>query len=118
MPNIGTRKIHEKDTTVCVLNYTSTCVRQQVKLDKQHWYQHVLKSADTSQEGKVPILWNQQVQTDRTTPNNKLNIIICHNEKGTCILTDVAILEDRNAIKKEAEETLKYKNLMLEIQHI
>jgi hypothetical protein len=31
------------------------------------------------------------VQTDRTTPNYKPDIIICVNEKGTCILIDVAI---------------------------
>ena len=38
---------------------------------------------ETSQAGKVTILWNQQVQTDRTIPNNKPDII-SDNEKGTC----------------------------------
>ena len=33
------------------------------------------KSVETSQGGKVTILWNEQVQTDRTIPNNKLDII-------------------------------------------
>jgi len=42
------------------------------------------------------------VQTDRTIPNNKPDIIICDNEKGTCILINVAISGDRNVIKKEA----------------
>jgi hypothetical protein len=31
------------------------------KLDKEHWYDHVPKSVETSHEGKVIILWNQQV---------------------------------------------------------
>ena len=61
-------------------------------------------------------MWNQQVQTDRTIPNNKPYIIICDNEKGTCMLIDVAISGDRNVIKKEAEEILKYKELTIEIQ--
>ena len=39
-------------------------------------YKHVPKSVETSQGGKVTILWNQQVQTDRTIPNNKPDIII------------------------------------------
>jgi len=39
-----------------------------VQLDKKHWYEHVPKSVKTSQGGKVTILWNQQVQTDRTIP--------------------------------------------------
>jgi len=32
-------------------------------------------------EGKVTILWNQQVRTDRTIPNNKPDIIIHDNKK-------------------------------------
>ena len=57
-------------------------------------------------------MWNQQLQTDRTIPNNKPDIIIRDNEKGTCLLihADVAISEDRNVIKKEAENILKYKD--------
>jgi hypothetical protein len=66
--------------------------------------------------GKVTILWNQDVQTDRTIPNNKPGIIIWDNEEGTCMLIDVAIPGDRNVIKKEAEKVLKYKDLIIEIQ--
>jgi hypothetical protein len=40
------------------------------------------------------------VQTDRTIPNNKPDIIIRDNER-TCMLIDVAIPGDRNVIKKE-----------------
>jgi len=63
-------------------------------------------------------LWNQQVQTDRTIPNNKPDFIIRDNEKGTCTLIDVAISGDRNVIKKEAEKILKYKDLTIEIQRM
>jgi len=62
-----------------------------VQLDKKHWYEHVPKSVETSQACKVTILWNQQIQTNRTIPNNKPDIIIRDNEKGTCMLIDVAI---------------------------
>jgi len=51
-------------------------------------------------------------------PNNKPDIIIGDNEKGTCMLIDVAISEDRNVIKKEAEKILKYKDLTIEIQRM
>jgi hypothetical protein len=64
---------------------------------------------------KVTILWNQQVQTDRTIPHNKPDMI-WDNEKGTCMLIYVAILGDRNVMKKEAEKILKYKDLIIEIQ--
>jgi hypothetical protein len=43
------------------------------------------------------------VQTDRTIPNNKPDIIIRDNEKRTCMLIDVEIPGGRNMITKEAE---------------
>jgi hypothetical protein len=49
------------------------------------------------------------VQTDRTIPNNKPDLVIRDNEKRTCMLIDVVISGDRNVIKKEAEKILKYK---------
>jgi len=63
-------------------------------------------------------LWNQQIQTDRTIPNNKPDIIIRNNEKGTYMLIDFAISGDRNVIEKEAEKTVKYKDLTTEIQRM
>jgi len=87
-------------------------------LDKKHWSELVPKSMETSQGGKVTILWNQQVQTDRTIPSNKPDIIVHDNEKGICMLIDVAISGDRNVIKKEAEKILKYKDLTIETQRM
>ena len=87
-------------------------------LDKKYWYEHVPKSGETSQGGKLTILWNKHVQTDRKIPNNKPDIIIRDNETGTCMLIDVAISGDRNVIKKEAEMILKYKDLTVEIQRM
>ena len=63
-------------------------------------------------------MWNQQVQTDRTIPNNKPDTIIRDNEKGTCMLIDVAILGDRNVIKKETEKILKYKDYNRNTAHV
>jgi hypothetical protein len=55
--------------------------------------------------------------TNRTIPNNKPDII-CDNEKRTCMLIDVGISGDRNVIKKEAQNILKYKDLTIEIQRM
>ena len=74
------------------------------------------KSVETSQGGKVTILWYQQVQNRQNYSNNKPDIIIRYNEKGTCMLIDIAISGERNLIKKEAEKILKYKDFTLEIQ--
>jgi len=101
---------------VCAQLHFNICKETGVQLDKQHWYEHVPKSVETGQGGNVTILWNQLVQTDRTIPNNKPDIIIRDNEKRTCMLIDVAISGDRNVIKKEAEKILNYKDLTIEIQ--
>ena len=69
--------------------------------NNKHWCEHVPISVETSQGGKVTILWNQQVQIDRTILNNKPDILIRDNEKGTCMLIDVAISGDRNVIKNK-----------------
>jgi len=87
-------------------------------LDKKQCYEHVPESVETSQGGKVTILWNKQIQTDRTIPNKKPHIIIRDNEKGTYMLIDVAVSGDINVIKKEAEKILKYKDLTIGIKRM
>ena len=76
---------------MCAQRHFNICKETGVQLDKKYWYEHVPKSLETSKGGKVTILWNQQVKTDRTIPNNKPDIIIRDNEAGTCMLIDVAI---------------------------
>jgi hypothetical protein len=53
------------------------------------------------------------VRTDRTIPNNKPDIIIGDNERGTCMLIDVAISGDINVIKKEDGNIFKSKDLSI-----
>jgi len=93
--------------------YFNICKEIGVKLDNEHWYDHLPKSVETSYEGKVTILWNQQMRTNRTIPNNKLDFITSDNKKGTCMLMDVAISGDRYVFKKAAEKILKYKDLII-----
>ena len=47
------------------------------------------------------------MRTDRTITNNKPGITIHDNEKGICVLIDVAIPGDRNVTEKETEKPLK-----------
>jgi hypothetical protein len=58
-------------------------IEVRVKTDNKYWYDHVPKSVETSHEGKITILWNQKVRTDSTIANNKPDIIMCDNNKGT-----------------------------------
>ena len=87
---------------MCAQLHFNICKETGVQIDKnKHRYENVPKSIETSQGGKVTLLWNQQLQTNRTIHNNKPDIIISDNEKGTCMLIDVAISGDRNVIKKK-----------------
>jgi hypothetical protein len=49
-------------------------------------------------ESYVAIYRNHQLAINRTTPNNKPEIIIRDNKKGTYILIYAAISGDRNVI--------------------
>jgi len=89
-----------------------------VKLENERWYDHVPKLAETDREGKVTVLWIQQVETDRTIRDNKPDTIVRDNEKGTYIFIYAAISGDRKMIKKEAEKILKHKDLTMEIQRV
>jgi len=56
-----------------------------VKFDNKHWCDRVPYLVETGRGGKVTILWNQQMQTDRTVPNNKLDIkTVIINKEHAC----------------------------------
>ena len=73
--------------TVCVELHFNLREELWVKLYNEHSYQYVPRSVQTGHSGKVTILWNQQEQTDRTIPNNKPDVIVRDNEKGTYVNT-------------------------------
>ena len=103
---------------VCAQLHCNICMETGVKLDNEQGHVHIPKLAETSPEGNVMILCNQQVLSNRTIPNNKLDIIIHDDEKGTRMLIDAANSGDKNVIKKEGKEILKYKDLIIEIQRM
>jgi hypothetical protein len=70
------RKYTKRHNRVSAQLHFNICKETQVQLDTKHWYEHLPKSVETSQGGKVTILWNQKIQTDRTIPNNKPDIVI------------------------------------------
>jgi len=57
--------------SVCAQLHFNICKETAVQLGKKQLYEHVPKCVETSQGGKVTVLWNQQVQTDRTIPQQQ-----------------------------------------------
>jgi hypothetical protein len=54
------RYIKRHDRVSAQLHF-NICKETGVQLEKKHWYERVPKSVETSQGGKITILWNQQV---------------------------------------------------------
>jgi hypothetical protein len=82
---------------VCSTSF-NTWKEIEVKLVYEHLQEHVPKLVETTHEGKLTILWNQQVQTDRSIFDSKPEIIIRDNGNGIYKLIAVTILVDRNVI--------------------
>lgn len=91
------------------LNFT-ICEAKGVNLDNEHWHKQVPKLVETSHESKIITLWNP-LQTNKTMPNNKLDILIHDKETWKRMLIYAEILDDRNVIQTAAEKILKNKNL-------
>ena len=64
----------------------------------------------------IIIIIKQYIQTEVIA--NRPDIINKNKKEKTRTLIDVAILEDRNLVQKEAEKKLKYKSLCIEIQRM
>jgi len=62
-PKLAKEQYIKRHDRVCAQLHFNICKETRVQLDKKHWYEHVPKSVETSQGGKVTILWDQLVQT-------------------------------------------------------
>jgi hypothetical protein len=82
-----------------------------VKISQQTLVRPCTTIGRTSHEGKVNILQNKKLQTDRTILYNEPDMMIRDNEKGTCMLINVAIPEDTNVITKKTENITTCRDL-------
>jgi hypothetical protein len=64
------------------------------------------------------VLWNEGVKTDREVLAKRPDIVVKNKKDRTCLFIDVEIPSDINAIQKETEKKLKYKDLTVEIQRM
>jgi hypothetical protein len=83
-PILAKEKYVQRHDRKCAQLHFNVRKEIEVKFDNEHWYELVPKLVETSHEREVITLWYQHVQTDRTIPNNKPDIIMRHSERGTC----------------------------------
>jgi hypothetical protein len=93
-PTFAKEHYIEAHNRVCVLNYTLKYAGNTGKIRQLPLVQACVKISRNESEGKVTTLENQQVQTSRAIPNSKPEFITRDDEKGTCVLADVAISGD------------------------
>ena len=55
-PILAKEQYIKRRDKVCAQLHFNICKKTRVQLDKIHWYEHVPKSVETSQGGKVTIL--------------------------------------------------------------
>lgn len=61
-------------------------------------------------------MWDVTMPTDRTVSANQPDIGLHDKNNNMCYLLDVAIPDDKNTVKKEAEKITKYRDLEIEIK--
>lgn len=83
---------------------------------EERWYEHQPK-ANIKREG-ITVMWDSPIQTDRTIPANRPDIVIYDKKKQMCLLIEITVPDDGNIITKENEKLNKYKDLEIEIQRM
>jgi hypothetical protein len=58
-PVLAKEQYIERHDTVCSRLHLDSCKELWVKLDNEHWYEHVLELVATILEDKVTILWKK-----------------------------------------------------------
>lgn len=114
-PILAPKAYLDRRNAVAALLHWNMCKKYKIKV-KEKWYQHIPDPVIDTPE--ITIIWDTQVQTDRTIKANKPDIILKDKVKKECLIIDVAIPSDHNITEKEAEKRLKYKDLLIEIQRM
>ena len=78
------------------------------------WYEH--QTPPVVENGDVVILWDFGIQTDRSIPANRPDIVIRDKKKQETLLLDISVPSDQNTSIKTYEKLSKYKDLEIELE--
>ena len=62
---------HDK---VCAQVHFEICKKLNVPIEAKKWYDHQPKTVTQTSDGKIRILWNMEVRTDREVKANRMDI--------------------------------------------
>ena len=80
---------------------------------KKNWYEHHPKPITDCPN--FMILWDFQIQTNRTIQANRPDIVVKDFLNNVCYLIDMSVPSDKNDSAKTFEKLSKYKDLEIEI---
>jgi hypothetical protein len=89
------------------------CHHYNIPNTAENWYEHKPETVTTWED--ITILWDMQIQTDRTIKANKPDIVIKDQTNSQCWLIDMAVPSDYNVAATKVEKLSKYKDLEIEI---
>lgn len=116
-PVLAKKEYIERHDRVGTQVHFQLCKELGVKVGTEKWYQHQPERVMNSEDGKVTIIWDTQVRTDRNVGSNRPDIIVKQRGKET-LLIDIAVPMDRNVNDKIGEKLLKYKSLDIEVKRM
>ena len=80
----------------------------------QQWYQ--CEPEKIIENNAAKILWDFSVQTDKTIPHNKPDILLVDKDERKAYVIDIACPSDYNVVKKRREKINHYTDLAIEIK--
>ena len=108
----GTQYLHRHNQVAKYIHWNILCDNDIKTIES--WLNH--EPVEITTKGKLTILWDSYIRTDKKVGYNKPDIIIHNEGKRECKIIDVAIPVCQNIVRKEAEKTTKYRDLEIELQ--
>ena len=80
---------------------------------KKKWHLH--RPTEVYMDGRVELLWDMILTTDRAVGSNRPDIVIRDKEKRKVYIIDISCPSDVNVKSKENEKITKYSGLRVEL---
>ena len=82
----------------------------------EKWYDH--HPQIVTENEKVKILWDMNIQTEKTQEYSRPDIVVFEKENRSCKIIVVACPFDTQFLEKEREKVVKYQDLKYELKRI
>ena len=114
-PTLATSEYTHRHNKAAAYIHWSICKGLNIAVPDK-WYEHQPNTVEST--GDYTVLWDMPIQTDRTIPANRPDIIVKDRKSNTCTMIDMSVPIDRNISTKYTEKKSKYKDLEIEVERM